>query len=454
VVDFPADFPQNRGMKTKEFPKTVRVSGIPGLEATIYRRKQTKSWAGEDGKIREKKYDSYTLIYPLLGQMHREWFSDLDKAVTAGEEAIKKIAGNEQRVLELKNSDRDIYLRAKDALPPGIELDVAATIIADCLKALAGKGNPVEACREFAKRHGGTASKAMVLDAVKEMITEEEKQQDGKRRVAWVKLLKTHLENKFGADFNKRVDQVEPSEINTWITKLECAERTKKNIRDCLKHFFKWCRVRGYLPKDADPLADVQDFRKRKRGKIHILTPEELSKLMSKADDDLVAYLALRAFAGLRDSEARQIDWGHIDLKSGWIEITEEVAKASDDDDGCRRMVPIRDCLKAWLSDYVKNSGRVCRFENTAKQLAALCEDAGVTWHRNALRHSQISYAVAESGDIPAVAIHSGNSPAVIKQSYWNPRVTPDKAKAWFSVLPGESVPSEKVTNLPQAAAK
>ena len=234
----------------------------------------------------------------------------------------------------------------------------------------------------------------------------------------WVKLLRSHIENKFSEAFSVRVDEIEPSQINAWLAGLDCAERTKKNIRDCLKHFFKWCRARGYLDKETDLLADVQDFRKRKRGKIHTLTPDELSKLMKAVEAPLLPYIALRAFAGLRDSEATAIDWRNIDLEGGWIEITEEVAKASDDENGTRRLIPVRPCLKSWLADHAKKTGRLCPFDNTSKQIAALCEAAGVTWKRNCLRHSYISYAVAESNDIPMVATHSGNSPAIIKQHY------------------------------------
>ena len=64
-----------------------------------------------------------------------------------------------------------------------------------------------------------------------------------------------------------------------------------------------------------------------------------MGKLLAHAEPDLVPYIALRAFAGLRDSEAAAIDWCNIDLAGGWIEITEDVAKASDDDAGTRRLV-------------------------------------------------------------------------------------------------------------------
>jgi integrase len=443
VVDFPNGFLNNSGVKhvrtarkkEPEFPKTVTVSGIPGIEAKIYRQVRTKP----DKDQVQREYASYILSYVLLGKRKMEAYADLDVAEAAGEEAIKKIANGEQQVLELHNGDRFEHQRAKDILAGGgfdVTLDAVATVYVDCMKALGGKGTPVEACREHAKRHGSVATKIMVPDAVKEMIQQEEKQQDGKRKTAWVKLLKTHVQNKFAEDFNKHVHVVEPADMSKWISGLSGSERTKKNIRDTVAHFFKWCRGRGYLPRDADPLADVQDFRKRRRGKIAILEPDELRKLLSHAQDDFLPYIALRAFAGLRDAEARLIDWRHVDLQSGWIEITEEVAKASDENDGTRRLIPIRDCLKAWLAPHTKESGRVCPFDNTAKQIAALCEAAGVGWKRNCLRHSYISYAVAESCDIPQVAIYSGNSPAVIRQHYLRV-VKPELAKAWFDVRPG-----------------
>src|SRR5262249_3965332 len=160
----------------------------------------------------------------------------------------------------------------------------------------------------------------------------------------WVKLLKCHVENKFAKSplfITQHVHKVEPSDIGRWLADLPGAERTKKNIRDTVQHFFKWCRGRGYIPKDAEPLADVQDYRKRKRGKIDIITPDELKKLLDSASSEMLPYIALRAFAGLRDSEAAAIDWRHVDLNEGWITVTEEVAKQSDDSDGLRRLIPI-----------------------------------------------------------------------------------------------------------------
>jgi len=58
-----------------------------------------------------------------------------------------------------------------------------------------------------------------------------------------------------------------------------------------------------------------------------------------------------------------------------------------------------------------------------------------VKWQVNALRHSFISYRVAESKDMAATALEAGNSPKVIFQNY-RELVTPAEAKAWFGIMP------------------
>ena len=58
-------------------------------------------------------------------------------------------------------------------------------------------------------------------------------------------------------------------------------------------------------------------------------------------------------------------------------------------------------------------------------------------WRQNALRHSYISYRVAQTGDVPRTALEAGNSPAMIFRHY-RELVDEEAAKAWFSVTPPE----------------
>jgi hypothetical protein len=45
-------------------------------------------------------------------------------------------------------------------------------------------------------------------------------------------------------------------------------------------------------------------------------------------------------------------------------------------------------------------------------------EAAGVNWKHNALRHSFITYRIAEVKNVDKVALESGNSPDIIFQHY------------------------------------
>ena len=56
-------------------------------------------------------------------------------------------------------------------------------------------------------------------------------------------------------------------------------------------------------------------------------------------------------------------------------------------------------------------------------------------WKHNALRHSFISYRVAEIQNVAQVALEAGNSPQMIFQHY-RELVRPAEAKAWFAIEP------------------
>ena len=58
----------------------------------------------------------------------------------------------------------------------------------------------------------------------------------------------------------------------------------------------------------ANPAADIK-IRRRPEGEVSILTPDELRNLLSKCAPEIVPYVAICAFAGLRPSEAASLLW-------------------------------------------------------------------------------------------------------------------------------------------------
>jgi hypothetical protein len=95
--------------------------------------------------------------------------------------------------------------------------------------------------------------------------------------------------------------------------------------------------------------------------------------------------------------------------------------------------------LAELLKPFAADSGPVCPYVNTSKEFQKVAKNtatkkaAAVKWKHNAMRHSFISYRLAIVQDAAKVALEAGNSPQVIFSSY-RELVTPDQAKAWFSI--------------------
>jgi hypothetical protein len=58
-----------------------------------------------------------------------------------------------------------------------------------------------------------------------------------------------------------------------------------------------------------------------------------------------------------------------------------------------------------------------------------------IKWKQNALRHSFISYRVADIQNVAQVALEAGNSPRIIFSNY-RELLRPADAKTWFSISP------------------
>ena len=102
-----------------------------------------------------------------------------------------------------------------------------------------------------------------------------------------------------------------------------------------------------------------------------------------------------------------------------------------------RRIVPIPNNLSKWLAVASRTEARIwphskAWFFEAIRNAAAT---AKVTWKHNALRHSYISYRLAEIHDVNRVALEAGTSPKMIHKHY-RKLVTPEQAKSWFSITP------------------
>jgi tRNA isopentenyl-2-thiomethyl-A-37 hydroxylase MiaE len=233
---------------------------------------------GVSAKIRKiiklkngREYTAYVVDYVLLGKRKLEWRADLDEAKQAAREACRKIADGEHMALQLKNGDRMIYLRATESLAPfNVTLDTACREYAEVIQILSGRGSPVEAARFYAKTHNVELPAIDTAKAVEAMLAQA--QADGKSHER-LHQLRTYLD-RFKADFNGNVADITSATIQGFLTAMNTSERTKKNCRDVLRAFFKWCAASGYLAKTApdDLMEHVPTYRNKRIGRIEIIS--------------------------------------------------------------------------------------------------------------------------------------------------------------------------------------
>jgi integrase len=145
-----------------------------------------------------------------------------------------------------------------------------------------------------------------------------------------------------------------------------------------------------------------------------------------------------------------RLDWSEVDLVGGHIVIQANKAKT-----GSRRLVPISANLRAWLEPLRKERGLVVADSDGhfALRVSQTATAAGVEWKQNALRHSYISYRVAQTQNVAQVSLEAGNTPQIVFSNY-RELVRPVEAEKWFGIVPPTAPEVGKVVALEQEPAQ
>jgi hypothetical protein len=105
--------------------------------------------------------------------------------------------------------------------------------------------------------------------------------------------------------------------------------------------------------------------------------------------------------------------------------------------------VPILDNLRAWLQPVAKTQGPVVE-RGTRKRHEAARDRAGIKqWPDNCMRHSFVSYRLADTGNAAQTALESGHDQAVLFQHY-RELVKPKDAARYWQIMPSDEA-AEKI---------
>lgn len=402
-------------MKRKANVTKVKVGSVT---VRIYARSRKTVGGGERTVFELADYS--TGVRRLRG------FSDEAEAVREARRIAGQLSTGNAEAARMMGHEAASYTRAIELLrQTGDTLETACDRYANAVKVLGDGARLIEAVRDFNKRNPATLPSKTVTKASEEL--QEALKADASKR--YLGDLKYRLK-KFSDAFQTDIGSITAGDIQRWLDGLDCGKQSRLNFRRVVGRLFAFAKSRGYVTDN--PTKELERIKVKSTSAVSIYTPAEVAKLLKAAADDFLPALAVAAFAGLRSAEIVRLDWADIKLDDRHIVV--EAAKAKT---ASRRIVPIAPNLCAWLKPHAKAKGRV--WAKTERKLYTRQQEtantAGVEWKQNALRHSFISYRLAEVQDAAKVSLEAGNSPQMVFRHY-REVVRPKDGAAWFSVSP------------------
>lgn len=427
---------------TSFLSKRARVRAAHGKSRKALANKDQsplKGWeypAGSGIRIREviNRYEgkdygvSYRVSIPakLAGKRILKQFADSEAAEKWAKKQHKGLAAHgQQHFVELTATQRDDALKALSVLQKaGLTLTQAA---------------------EIAKEHHRPAAKVITIgEAIKVMLAEKESENLRRRSICD---LRNRLKP-FGESFGEKpVHQIQTPQIQRWLDELKglskdsvkgLSPRSKKNYVVTLKTFFNYCISKGFRAKTDNP-TDGLSIPKIDWEVPSILTVPEAHKLIRTAakhkSGELLAYVTLGMFAGIRTNELQQLTWEMIDLDEGIVTIDATIAKKRR-----LRVVELQPNAIAWLRLAPNKTGKLFVGHIDLK-IAELVRQAGFnnwrTEKSNAMRHSFGTYHYAlhqNSALTPSALGHRAND-QVLFDSYRSLARKRD-GEAYFEIYP------------------
>lgn len=239
------------------------------------------------------------------------------------------------------------------------------------------------------------------------------------------------------------LEEVTPEEVLRSMPK-SWGQTSKANYIRAVKTLANWARDNDYLPYDRRTFAERIRKPKEVPAEPEFFTPDEMRRLLTVAgmlvggeEEFLLPILVLGGFVGMRASEIGRVGWADIDLTHKAVRLTPKITKTAS-----RRIALIPDNAVEWLSHVKDKTGFVVPqhlIPNLHRYTGGLAKEAGVEWKNNALRHSYVTYAMAQERDAWKVAEQVGNSPRVLQAHYKGLVLLPD-AVEWFGITPNNTL--------------
>ena len=322
-----------------------------------------------------------------------------------------------KRVMEARNTRKDLA----DALARGTELSVAGPRLDAARKDFIADARGGVALNKWGRRY---------------------------RRRAWEDL-ESSLKRLPDSLARRRLGDITRGDVQAVVDDMTRAGASGSRVRsvvNALRSLFRWAQDRDLV--GHDPAANVRlpamDATPRER----VATPPEFARLLAALKLEDALPWALAGYATARKQEIRVLDWRHVDLKLGAVELAGDAEGRKPG--GSWRVVPLVKPLharlrEAWIAQGRPTNGKVCpprqRSESGMLQLGAIQRRVRREWSKLGLE----PIGLHESWHTAATWLdHAGVSPKVAStlMGHKTPEYQPGAAsitlRRYTHTLPGE----------------
>jgi integrase len=393
-------------------------------EAMTTAKSKTKQWP----PIHELTYTSGKRVWQVACQVNgervRETFKTKGEAETRAAEIRTKVDNEGQAAFNI---------------PPALRVEAI-----ECAALLQPHNASIrEACRYYVDHVLKYRNAPTVSEIIKQLIADTVAAGRREKTTTDLRYRLGGFAKTFG---NQKLSEITLPKLQAWNNDPTLSAVSRRHMATKLSQLFRYAEKHGWCEKNLAAYISRPSIAEREPG---FLTVAQCARLLEGATyTDLLPYIVLGLFTGIRTNELERLTWDKVKLSEGVIIIDGTVAKTKS-----RRVIDLNDTAREWLAMCAKLTGQIVDPINFRKRKDALIraarfgtpgsetkkeKAAGITlerWPENALRHTAASYHYALTQDAVRVSAMLGNSPDVLHRHYRG-LVTKAEAERFFALRP------------------
>ncbi len=433
-------------------------------------------------KIRKTAVRVKGKIYPRVivdfgtvnGRRERKTFKTKDaaeKAVAAwqSEQAIlsRRIGEASERFMSGNVQDAAAALAV---LGPGVTLSEAATThkaiastgltvagmqdAAAALAVLDGKANLQTAAEFFMSRHFPEGGDRTVDQLVEDYIESRRKveRRHGTIRDIRGRLGCGHPRNieragggtlrlaprGFAFDFaGVPAAHVTTDDLEKWMERH--AGKAKASLRGYRVHLvglFNFAMSRKYIRENPATALETPRTSKAARARPYVMPASDVEKALRYAAanaPEMIPYMALCLFAGVRPTECTRLTWADIDFGRNEIDIRAETSKTGEE-----RFIEMTPNLVAWLRHHRKAGAEPIPWSRAA--MRRIRQKSGARFEHDCMRHSFGSYHLAQFENAGKTALQMGHRSLGMLFEHYRRAVRKEEAARFWAIRPDDRI--------------